>query len=80
MPVCEGDLMNEKWSKKEIEYLTTHANMMTVEQLATGLDGRTVGGIRCKLSVMGMSAKLNPRRRYGVKLRIKRDSPLWGDG
>ena len=78
MPICEGDLMNKKWTKKEIEYLTTHVKNMNVAQLDAGLDGRTVGGVRYKLRQMGLSAKVNVVRRRGIKFRIKESSPLWG--
>ena len=72
--------MNKQWSKEETAYLIKYAITLTVAQLATGLDGRTVGGVRYKLRQMGLSAKVNVVRRRGIKLRIKESSPLWREG
>lgn len=69
--------MNKQWSNDEIEYLTTHVKTMTLSQLSTGLKERTIGGVRYKLREMGMSAKVDTTRRGGIKLRVKKSSPLW---
>ena len=67
--------MNTHWTKSEIKYLTINANTMTNKQLSAGLDGRTIGGVRDKLRMLGMSAKREAGR-CGVKLRIREGSPL----